>query len=328
VSRNDPVVVDVYLQPDDLAVALAADVEAGLTSRPKQLSPKWLYDPAGCDLFEQICDLPEYYPTRTERAILQAHSAELAGLTRASTLVELGSGTSDKTRLILDALVAEGSLERFVAFDVAEPTLRAALAELADAYPTVTMAGVVGDFEIHLDRIPGSDGRLLAFLGGTIGNLEPLARGEFLATLAKVLHHGEFFLVGTDLVKDPARLVAAYDDAAGVTAAFDRNILTIINRELQADFDPSAFTHLARWDPDEEWIEMRLRADRPQRVSLGALGRTVEFAEGEEVRTEVSAKFRPEGIAGELAAAGFATVAQWCDPAGDYALTLTRREDR
>lgn len=325
-STSDHPVVAVYLRPDDLAAALAADVEAGLTSRPKQLSPKWLYDPVGCDLFEQICDLPEYYPTRTERAILQAHAGQLAELTQASSLVELGSGTSDKTRLILDALVAQGSLREFVAFDVAEPTLRAALAQLGRVYPGVTMAGVVGDFEVHLDRIPGAQGRLLAFLGGTIGNLEPLARSEFLSTLAKVLQPGEFFLVGTDLVKDPARLVAAYDDAAGVTAAFDRNVLAIINRELDADFDLDAYTHVARWDPDEEWIEMRLRAERAQRVELRQLGLTVEFAQGEELRTEVSAKFRPEGIGAELAAAGLATVAQWSDPAGDYALTLTRRE--
>jgi L-histidine Nalpha-methyltransferase len=328
VAPTEPPVVDVYLQPDDLAAALAADVLAGLTSRPKRLSPKWLYDPLGCDLFEQICDLPEYYPTRTERGILAAHASELATLTQAVTLVELGSGTSDKTRLILDALVAGGTLRRFVAFDVAEPTLRAALDELGRVYPGLTMAGVVGDFEYHLDRIPGGERRLLAFLGGTIGNLEPLARGEFLATLAKVLQPGEFFLVGTDLVKDPARLVAAYDDAAGVTAAFDRNILAIINRELDADFDLSAYTHVARWVPEEEWIEMRLRAQRAQRVEVRRLGITVEFAAGEELRTEVSAKFRPEGIAEELSAVGFSVVSQWTDPAGDYALTLTRREDR
>lgn len=327
-APTDPPVVDVYLKPEDLAAALAADVEEGLTSRPKGLSPKWLYDPVGCGLFEQICDLPEYYPTRTERAILETHACELARITRATSLVELGSGTSDKTRRILDALVAEGTLRRFVAFDVAEPTLRAALDVLAEAYPEVAMAGVVGDFEQHLDRIPGGGGRLLAFLGGTIGNLEPLARSEFLSTLAKVLQPGEFFLVGTDLVKDPARLVAAYDDAAGVTAAFDRNVLAIINRELDANFDLSAFTHVARWDPQEEWIEMRLRAEGPQTVQLGRLGRTVEFAAGEELRTEVSSKFHLEGIRSELASAGLVTVAQWTDPAGDYGLTLTRRQDR
>jgi L-histidine N-alpha-methyltransferase len=328
VAPTDPPVVDVYLHPEDLAAGLAADVEAGLTSRPKHLSPKWLYDPRGCDLFEQICELPEYYPTRAECSILAGRAGELADLTGATTLVELGSGASDKTRLLLDALVERGSLERFVGFDVAEPTLRAALADLATRYPGVAMAGVVGDFEVHLDRIPEGDGRLVAFLGGTIGNLEPLARMDFLAILGKVLHPGEWFLVGTDLVKDPARLVAAYDDAAGVTAAFDRNILAILNRELEADFDLEAFSHVARWDAEEEWIEMRLRSARAQVVTLRRIDLAVEFGAGEELRTEVSAKFRLEGIAGELAAAGFATVAQWTDPHGDFALTLTRREDR
>jgi L-histidine N-alpha-methyltransferase len=328
VPPTEPPVVEVYLRPEDLAVGLAADVEAGLTSRPKHLSPKWLYDPRGCDLFEQICELPEYYPTRAETSILVARRAELAELTRARTLIELGSGASDKTRLLLDALAAGGSLERFVGFDVAEPTLRTSLDELATSYPGVAMAGVVGDFETHLDRIPQSDDRLLAFLGGTIGNLEPLARAEFLAMLGKVLHPGEWFLVGTDLVKDPARLVAAYDDAAGVTAAFDRNILAILNREMDGDFDLDAFSHVARWDVAEEWIEMRLRSDRDQRVTLRRLDLAVDFAAGEELRTEVSAKFRLDGVARELSAAGFATVVQWTDPPGDFALTLTRRDDQ
>lgn len=317
--------IEVHISPEEVAESLAADVRRGLSTQPKALPPKWLYDPVGCELFERICDLPEYYPTRTERVILQQRAEEVARLTGATTVVELGSGTSEKTRLLLDALQEEGSLQRFVGFDVAEPTLRCALGELASRYPDVEVEGMVGDFERHVGKIPAAGRRMVIFLGGTVGNLEPGQRRAFLGQLAGTLDPGEWLLLGTDLVKDPDRLVAAYDDAAGVTAEFNRNVLSVINNELGADFDLGAFDHVARWDDDREWIEMRLRSRRCQTVEVPGVGISASFEEGEEMRTEVSTKFRVEALDGELSRAGFARRATWTDPAGDFALTLSQR---
>jgi len=324
-AEND-IRVDVHLAPDAMALALEADVRTGLGASPKTLPPKWFYDDRGSELFDEITRLPEYYPTRTERSILVTHAPDIAARTGADTLVELGSGTSEKTRLLLDALTAAGTLTRFVPFDVSEQTLRDAAAAVATEYPGVAVHAVVGDFEHHLDRIPGRTSaeapRLVAFLGGTIGNLTPEMRATFLADLARGLQPGDALLLGTDLVKDTDRLVAAYDDAAGVTAAFNRNVLDVINRELHADFDVDAFTHVARWDADNEWIEMRLRAEGRQAVEIRDLGLRVTFADGEEVRTEISAKFRRDTVTGELATAGFVLDEWWTDPAGDFALSL------
>ena len=314
--------VDVHLEPDAAAAALAADVRAGLTAAPKTLPPKWFYDARGSELFDEITRLPEYYPTRAERAILVERASEIASRAGADTLVELGSGTSEKTRLLLDACTATGRLRRFVPFDVSEQTLRDAAAAVAVEYDGVSVHAVVGDFEHHLDRIPGGDTRLVAFLGSTIGNFTPAARARFLANLAASMAPGDALLLGTDLVKDPTRLVAAYDDDAGVTAAFNRNVLHVIDRELHADFDPDAFAHVAIWDPQQEWIEMRLRAEREQHVTVAALDLAVDFAAGEELRTEISAKFRRDGVAAELAAAGLDLAEWWTDPAGDFALSL------
>ena len=317
------VTVDVHLAPDSMARALDADVRAGLGSTPKSLPPKWFYDDRGSELFDQITRLPEYYPTRTERSILAAHADDVAELTKADTLVELGSGTSEKTRLLLDALRDAGTLERFVPFDVSEQTLRDAARAVAREYPGVRVHAVVGDFEHHLGDLPGGGTRLVAFLGSTIGNLAPEPRAQFLADLGATLVPGDALLLGTDLVKDPARLVAAYDDAAGVTAAFNRNVLTVLDRELDADFDPQAFDHVAVYDPDAEWIEMRLRSQRAQRVHIRGLDMDVEFGAGEELRTEISAKFRRERVEGELATAGFQLAEWWTDAAGDFALSLS-----
>jgi L-histidine N-alpha-methyltransferase len=317
------VTVDVHLAADDTARALEADVRAGLGASPKTLPPKWFYDDRGSELFDEITRLPEYYPTRTERSILVEHAREIAELTKADTLVELGSGTSEKTRLLLDALRDAGTLERFVPFDVSEQTLRDAAAAVAREYAGVRVHAVVGDFEHHLGELPRGGTRLVAFLGSTIGNLAPAARAEFLADLAATLAPGDALLLGTDLVKDVDRLVAAYDDAAGVTAAFNRNVLSVLDHELDADFDPDAFEHVARWNADAEWIEMWLRSRRAQAVHLRALGLTVEFAAGEELRTEISAKFRREGVELELAAAGFHLDQWWTDPSGDFALSLS-----
>jgi L-histidine N-alpha-methyltransferase len=324
-SSVPDVVVDVHLAPDAAARALEHDVRAGLLATPKTLPPKWFYDDRGSELFDAITRLPEYYPTRTERSILVAHARDIAERTKADTLVELGSGTSEKTRLLLDALRDAGTLDRFVPFDVSEQTLRDAAVAVAREYPGVRVHAVVGDFEHHLHTLPGDGTRLVAFLGSTIGNLAPAPRARFLADLAATLVPGDSLLLGTDLVKDPARLVAAYDDDAGVTAAFNRNVLRVIDRELDADFDPDAFEHVARYDSVAEWIEMRLRATRAQTVHVRALDLDVEFAAGEELRTEISAKFRRDGVERELAAAGFTLAEWWTDPAADFALSLSFR---
>jgi L-histidine N-alpha-methyltransferase len=317
------VTVDVHLAPDANARSLEADVRAGLGATPKTLPPKWFYDDRGSELFDEITRLPEYYPTRTERSILAEHARDVAELTKADTLVELGSGTSEKTRLLLDALRASGTLERFVPFDVSEQTLRDAADAVAREYPGIRVHAVVGDFEHHLHTLPDGGTRLVAFLGSTIGNLAPEPRARFLADLAAALTPGDALLLGTDLVKDVDRLVAAYDDAAGVTAAFNRNVLLVMNRELDADFEADEFEHVARFDRDNEWIEMRLRSRRAQTVHLRSLGLVVRFGDGEELRTEISAKFRRPGVEQELAAVGFHLAEWWTDAAADFALSLS-----
>jgi dimethylhistidine N-methyltransferase/ergothioneine biosynthesis protein EgtC len=316
-------VITVHLAEGHAARALAADVRTGLAATPKSLPPKWFYDAHGSDLFEQITRLPEYYPTRAEREILAARAPEIAQVTGAHTLVELGSGSSEKTRFLLDALRHNESLRQIVALDVSECALREATSALGAAYPSVEVHGVVGDFTEHLALLPGEPPRLVAFLGGTIGNLAPDERSKFLHSVRDVLLPGEWLLLGTDLVKDPEVLVRAYDDAAGVTAEFNRNVLRVLNRELSADFDPDAFAHVALWDAENEWIEMRLRAGRAMRVHVRALGLEVDFAEGEQLHTEISAKFRREVVAEELAGAGFAIQRWWTDPEGRFGVSLS-----
>ncbi len=318
-------VVDVLITPDAWAAELRREALDGLTASPKWLSPTWLYDDVGSVLFERITSLPEYYPTRRERLILRRHAADIAGLSGADTLVEIGSGVSDKTRLLLDALAATGHLARFVPFDIALPALTGAARSVASAYAGVEVHAVAGDFRRHVGAIPAGGRRLFAFLGGTIGNLVPAARASFLRDLAAAMAPGDTFLVGTDLVKDRGRLVAAYDDAAGVTAAFDKNVLVVLNRELGADFDPERFDHVARFDEGHEWIEMRLRARSAQAVTVRDLGLVARFAAGEDLVTEVSTKFRIAGLRTELASAALEPVSTWTDPDGDFALTLAVR---
>lgn len=314
-----------HLAADSAARALRRDVYEGLTQTPKTLPPKWFYDSAGSDLFDQITRLPEYYPTRAEAEILRARSAEIAAASGADTLVELGSGTSEKTRLLLSALRDTGSLRRFVPFDVDAGVLHAASSAIIDEYPGIEIAAVCGDFEEHLNEIPHVGRRLVVFLGSTIGNLTPGPRADFLSALSDTLQPGDTLLLGTDLVKDIGRLVRAYDDSAGVTARFNRNVLAVVNRELDADFDLAAFEHVARWNAGEERIEMWLRTSTPQRVRIEALDLSVEFAAGEEMLTEVSCKFRPEGVAEELAAAGLRRTHWWTDQAGDFGLSLATK---
>lgn len=312
------------LLPDGfLAAALRADARAGLTASPKSLPPKWLYDERGSELFEKITHLDEYYPTRAERSILRAAAGEIAAASGAATLVELGAGAADKTRLLLDALRAAGTLGEYVPVDVSEAALIEAARRVMADYPGLAVTAVVSDFEEHLGLPQGGGSRLIAFLGSTIGNLLPEQRAQFLAGLRRRMRPGDTLLLGADLVKDPAVLRAAYDDAAGVTAAFNKNVLLVLNAELGADFDPDAFDHVALWDARAEWIEMRLRSAADQTVALPEIGLTVAFAEGEEMRTEVSAKFRPEGVRAELAAAGFAMRSWWTDTGGRFGLSLS-----
>jgi L-histidine Nalpha-methyltransferase len=320
--------VEHRLPPDYRFTSLRADALAGLTATPKSLPPKWFYDAEGSALFEKITELPEYYPTRAERSILRAVSPEIAALTGANVLVELGSGSSEKTRLLLDALRDAGTLRSYVPVDVSESALVLAGDALAAEYPGLTVDAVVSDFEESLGLPGGSDAagaepRLVAFLGSTIGNMVPAERAEFLARVRAQLRPGDAFLLGTDLVKDPAVLVAAYDDSAGVTAAFNKNVLAVLNAELGADFDLDRFDHVAVWDAAHEWIEMRLRSTAAQTVRVRDLGLTVTFAAGEEMRTEVSAKFRRSGVERELAAAGFAMRSWWTDDAGQFGLSLS-----
>jgi L-histidine N-alpha-methyltransferase len=314
-----------HLEADSATRALRRDVYRGLSQMPKSLPPKWFYDSVGSDLFDQITRLPEYYPTRAEAEILRDRAAEIAAASGADTLVELGSGTSEKTRLLLSALRDSGSLRRFIPFDVDAGMLRAASSAILEEYPGIEIDAVCGDFEEHLDNIPKVGKRLVVFLGSTIGNLTNAPRAEFLSTLSETLQSGDTLLLGTDLVKGTDRLVRAYDDSAGVTARFNRNVLAVVNRELDADFALDAFEHVARWNTGEERIEMWLRADTAQRVTVNALDLTVDFAAGEEMLTEVSCKFRPEGVAAELADAGLRRTHWWTDDAGDFGLSLSTK---
>jgi L-histidine Nalpha-methyltransferase len=308
------------LPEDATGAALRADVLNGLTRTPKTLPPKWFYDALGSELFDRITELPEYYPTRAEREILLGRAAEITGASGARTLVELGSGSSDKTRHLLDAMPG---LHAYVPVDVSESALRQAGEALVAERPGLEVHALIADFTagIRLPETPGP--RLVAFLGGTIGNLVPEERAAFLTSVRALLAPGDALLLGTDLVKDEGVLVAAYDDAAGVTAAFNKNVLSVMNRELGADFDPGAFDHVAVWDAEREWIEMRLRSRTAQTVKVPALDLAVDFAAGEELRTEVSAKFRREGVKAELATAGLNLTHWWTDAEGRFALSLS-----
>ncbi|MFD6529780.1 L-histidine N(alpha)-methyltransferase [Streptomyces sp. NPDC060184] len=307
------------LPVDATEASLRADVLAGLSRRPRTLPPKWFYDARGSELFEEITRLPEYYPTRAEREILVAHATDIAAASGARTLIELGSGSSEKTRHLLDALPL---LHSYVPVDVSESALTGAAETLLAERPELNVHALIADFTGGL-ALPGTPGpRLVAFLGGTIGNLLPEERATFLRSVRSILSPGDALLLGTDLVKEPDTLVAAYDDASGVTAAFNKNVLEVVNRALDADFDPGAFDHVARWDADAEWIEMRLRARSALTVKIHELDLVVSFEEGEELRTEVSAKFRQDRVREELDAAGLRLDQWWTDTAGRFAVSL------
>jgi L-histidine Nalpha-methyltransferase len=294
------VVIDRYAVHD----TLVDDVREGLTRSLKELPPKYFYDERGSVLFDRITSLPEYYPTRCERSILNRHAPTIVERSGAEELIELGSGTASKTRALLYAMAGAGSLRRYVPFDVDESVVQSCAIELVELYPGLRVHGVVGDFGRDLDHVPGGRRRLFAFLGGTIGNLYPRQRAAFLARLRSTMGPDDRLVIGTDLVKDRAVLEAAYNDSAGVTAEFNRNVLRVINAGLEADFDPDAFEHVAFFDEASSWIEMRLRANGAQRVRIDGADLEVTFADGEEIRTEISAKFTRAAVERELRAAG------------------------
>jgi L-histidine Nalpha-methyltransferase len=319
------IAIEVHLAAD-AAATMARDVRAGLLAERKELEPKYFYDERGSQLFEQITELPEYYPTRAEREILAVRAPEiLAAAGEPGTLVELGSGSAAKTRHLLDAMSEAGCLVTYVPVDISEEITHATADCLVDEYPGLAVRGLVCDFERDLERIPDAAGaRLIAFLGGTVGNLYPEPRRAFLARLAKLMGPGDSLLLGTDLVKETARLEAAYDDAAGVTAEFNKNVLAVLNRELGADFDLDAFEHVARYDAEEARMDIRLRSLADQSIRLDGLDLTVEFVAGEEMRTEISAKFTRERLEAVYAEVGLELCGWFTDAAGDYALSLAR----
>jgi L-histidine N-alpha-methyltransferase len=315
---------DSFLDSAGATEELAADARAGLTSTPKSLPPRWFYDARGSELFEQITELPEYYPTRTETQILQAHAADIAAAAPVETVIELGSGSSTKTQLLLDAWQRAGTLRRVVTVDVSASALAEAAVGLSARYPTAQVQPIRADFTRHLDGLPKSGRTAVVFLGSTIGNLDPAQRAGFFGGVRSALAPEDVLLLGTDLVKPAEILVPAYDDAAGITAAFNLNVLRVLNRELGGDLPIEAFNHRAVWNPADERIEMRLRADRAIRARFAKIGLDVHFDAGEELLTEISSKFRRDGVTAELATAGLHLTHWWTDPAGYFALSLSQ----
>lgn len=315
--------LDQRLPADYLASSLGRDVAAGLSASPKILPPKWFYDARGSELFEQITELAEYYPTRVEQRILTRVAPEIAAATGAATVFELGSGSSRKTRLLLDALTTRGTLRCYAPLDVSPSALEQAGAALIRDYPELTVAATVADFEGDLTVPRGTPGpRLITFLGSTIGNMDPAERRKFYRALRASLGPEDALLLGADLVKDRDVLVRAYDDSEGVTAQFNKNVLYVINRELGADFDPDAFAHVALWNEKEERMEMHLRSQHAQTVKVRALDLSVDFAADELMRTEISCKFRRDRLTAELAECGLKVRRWWTDEAERFAVLL------
>jgi L-histidine N-alpha-methyltransferase len=314
--------IDVHISPGEVRRRMRADAIAGLQADTKSIPPVWFYDERGSQLFEEITRLPEYYPTRSERRLLEAFAPKIAQLSKADTLVELGAGSCEKTRVLLSALQQLGTLSTYVPFDISDEFLRDAASTLTEEYDPLAVHLVIGDFSEHLAEIPTDGRRMVAFLGGTIGNLDPARRARFLFDLNCTMSSDDSFLLGADLVKERQRLVAAYDDAAGVTAQFNKNVLHVLNEQLGGNFDPDLFAHVALWNDKEQWIEMRLRALEPSEVTLRDAGIAVRFARGDDILTEISAKFTPETIEKELGAAGFVIDDMWGADEGEFLLTL------
>ncbi len=324
-QATTPVTVDVHLPPGGPLSGMAADVRAGLTKPFKELSPRYFYDERGSQLFEQITELPEYYPTRSERQILESQAAAICEAANSpATLIELGSGSAAKTRVLLDAMREAGCLETYCPVDISEEITRDTAERIASEYPDVTVRGLVCDFELDLERIEAGGPRVIALLGGTIGNFEPQQRASFLRRIVNLLDPEDRFLLGTDLIKDRETLEAAYDDSQGVTAAFNKNVLSVLNERLDANFDLDAFEHVARWDAENLWMDIRLRAIDHQVVDIKGLDLQVGFGAGEEMRTEISTKFVREGLEGIYSEAGLELTDWFTDAEGLYGLSLAR----
>jgi L-histidine Nalpha-methyltransferase len=323
-ATADQIAIEVHLPEGGSWAGMAEDVREGLSCPFKELPPKYFYDERGSALFEAITELDEYYPTRAERSILDARAGEIVAAAEPTTLIELGSGAASKTRALLDAMRDAGTLETYVPVDISEEITRRAAGELVSEYDGLRVHGIVCDYETHLERVPREEGALIAFLGGTIGNFRPASRRSFLARIATLMYPGDRFLLGTDLVKDPAVLELAYNDPGGVTEEFNKNVLCVLNRELDADFDPDAFEHVAFWDADNEWMDIRLRSLAEQFIDLRALDMRTHFARNEEMRTEISTKFTRARLEASYADAGLELVEWWTDPDGLYALSLAR----
>jgi L-histidine N-alpha-methyltransferase len=324
-AATDRITVEVNLPPGGPLSGMAADVRAGLTSPFKELSPRYFYDERGSELFEQITELEEYYPTRCEREILQGRSEAIcAAANRPASLIELGSGSARKTQVLLDAMRQAACLETYCPVDISEEITRETAERIASEYDGIDVHGLVCDFEFDLERVPVEGPRVIALLGGTIGNFAPHQRAGFLRRISNLLGPEDRFLLGTDLVKDPAVLEAAYNDSRGVTAEFNKNVLSVLNRELGADFDVGCFEHVARWDPENLWVDIRLRSLKNQVVNFEALDMLVAFTAGEEMRTEISTKFLRPGLEGIYAEAGLELTDWWTDEEGLYALSLAR----
>ena len=323
-ATADQIEIEVHLPEGGWLAGLEEDVREGLSSPFKEIPPKYFYDERGSKLFEAITDLPEYYPTRAERAILDARADDIVAAAEPTTLIELGSGAAAKTRVLMDAMREAGSLETYIPVDISEEITRRVAEELVAEYGDLRVHGIVSDYETHLERVPREEGALIAFLGGTIGNFRPGPRRSFLARIASLMYPGDRFLLGTDLVKDVAVLEAAYNDSAGVTAEFNKNVLHVLNRELGADFDPECFEHVAFFDAENEWVDIRLRSLAEQFIDLTGLDMRTHFARNEEMRTEISTKFTRERLEASYADAGLEIVEWWSDPDDLYALSLAR----
>jgi L-histidine N-alpha-methyltransferase len=314
--------LDIY-RGEEWITSFANDVRRGLSANPRFLPPKYFYDAKGSVLFDQICELPEYYPTRTEESILEARGADIVDTAGATALVELGSGSSLKTEHLLRPLLASMGEALYVPIEFSESAVREASVRLVGDYPGLRVHGVIGDFEKHLGGLPHADGRLFAFLGGTIGNFTPDEMLFFLKRMAFLAEPNDALLVGIDLVKDKDELEAAYNDAAGITAEFNKNVLSSINTSLAGNFDLDGWEHVAFFDEENQWIEMRLRSTRDQVVRIAAIDLTLDFVEGEEIRTEISRKFTREGFVSALEEAGLELKDWYTDADERFALALT-----